>query len=254
MNKELTIITVIALIAFYLAWGIPQLLVQKMDGSTYPDFLFSTVFTGITGCLVPILIKNKFDLTYNRSVKRRILGILILILTILFGTIGSGAFIEAVKIDYSFLLILKYILLFIPMSLGISLFAFHLIPHVIDKLNTKAKDLITVVSIGVFFFIGFLIDSVFGDFELAGIMGVLGILFGLSYIFIRNFWIVYLGFFLTMLTNTLAENKYDEHSYWIVIMSTLISLIIIAFDLLETRKKLYTDYKYKTGASGDLTS
>jgi hypothetical protein len=236
MKRTIQFWIIPSILLFYISWGVPQLLSQKMGNSILPDLIFSTIFTGIAGCLIPIIIKNKFNLTYNQARSRKILGFVILIFTILFSTVFSEAIFQVIELNYSSLMIIKYIFLFLPMSLAISLFAFHLIPNTIDQLNIKAKGLVTVFAIAVFFFFGFLVDTVFGELELASIMGFLGLMFGLSYIFLRNFFIVYIGFFITMLINTLAENKYDEHLVWLVILSTTISFSIIGYDYLKNRK------------------
>lgn len=128
------------------------------------------------------------------------------------------------------------------MSLGIGLFAFLLIPNMLQDWNkNKIKSVLLVFSISFFFFLSFYVDSLFQDIELAATMGFIGLLLGLSYIFLGNFWVVYLTLFIIMLVNTLADNKYDEYSYWVVIVSTLLSLTLLMFDFVKNRKnkKLY---------------
>ncbi len=123
------------------------------------------------------------------------------------------------------------------MSLGIGLFAFLLIPNMIQDWNkNKIKSVLLVFSISFFFFLSFYVDSLFQDIELAATMGFIGLLLGLSYVFLGNFWVVYLALFIIMLVNTLADNKYDEYSYWVVIVSTLLSLTILMFDFIKNRK------------------
>ena len=134
---------------------------------------------------------------------------------------------------------LKYILLFFSMSLGISLFAFLLIPNTIqDWKKNKMKGALLIISISIFFFISFFVDSLFQDIELAATMGVIGLLLGVSYLFLRNFWIIYLALFIIMIVNTLADNKYDEYSYGVVIVSTLLSLAILMYDFRKNRNLL----------------
>ena len=67
-------------------------------------------------------------------------------------------------------------------------------------------------------------------------MAFIGLLLGLAYLFLRNFWLVYSTLFLIMLVNTLADNKYDEYNFWIVIISTTLSLTILTFDFIKNRK------------------
>ena len=123
------------------------------------------------------------------------------------------------------------------MSLGIGLFAFLLIPNTLQyRKNNIIKSVLLVISISIFFFLSFYIDSLFQDTELAAIMGFIGLLLGLGYYFLGNFRIVYLSLFIIMLVNTLADNKYDEYNFWIAVVSTLLSLTILMFDFIQNRK------------------
>lgn len=159
-----------------------------------------------------------------------------MVLAVLFSTALSGAFVKVIELKYSWILILKYILLFFPMSLGIGLFAFLLIPNTIQGWEkNKMKSLLLIIAIGAFFFLSFYVDSLFQDIELAATMGFIGLLLGMSYLFLRNFWVVYSALFIIMLVNTLADNKYDAYNYWVVIISTLLSLTILSFDFIKNR-------------------
>jgi len=222
---------------FYICWGVSQLISIKTQHSLLSSLLFSIVFTGLIGCFIPIYFKNKFHWRYNKSGPDRVVGYLFLILAILFSTILSGAFLKVIELKYSWTLILKYVLLFFPMSLGIGLFAFLLIPNTIQGWEeNKTKSVLLIIAIVAFFFLSFYVDSLFQDMELAVTMGFIGLLLGLSYLYIRNFWIVYPALFIIMLVNTLADNKYDEYNYWVVIVSTLLSLTILTFDFIKNRK------------------
>jgi hypothetical protein len=160
-----------------------------------------------------------------------------LLVSLVIGLIFSGALHNTFKIGYSVEVVLKYILLFFPMPLGISLFAFLILPRLLDKINLNNLTNLTVTSIltGAFFFIGFFIDSSFANMELAFTMAFLGIFFGLSNWFTKNFWITFFGFFTTVLCNTLSDGKYNNYPLIIVLISTLLSFGILAFDL---KKKL----------------
>ncbi|MBP9017346.1 MAG: hypothetical protein KBG17_06375 [Paludibacteraceae bacterium] len=237
MKTQSIFLTVFSIALFYICWGVSQLISIKTQYSLLSSLLFSIVFTGLIGTLIPIYFKNKFRWNYNQPSSNKILGSVFLILAILFSTILSGAFVKVVELNYSWSLILKYIFLFFPMSLGIGLFAFLLLPNTIqNRKNKKIKSVVLVVLISIFFFLSFYIDSLFQDLELAATMGFIGLLLGLGYLFLRNFWIVYSVLFIIMLVNTLADNKYDEYSYWVVIVSTLLSLTILIFDFVKNRK------------------
>ncbi|HRV17200.1 MAG TPA: hypothetical protein P5317_04205 [Myxococcota bacterium] len=224
---------------FYICWGMSQLVSIKTQHSLLSSLLFSTVFTGLAGALVPIYLKNKFRWSYNRSSSNRPLGYLFLILALVFSTVLSGALIKVVELQYLWDLILKYILLFFPMSLAIGLYAFLLIPNLIPDWK-GIKGALLVFSIGTFFFLAFYIDSLFQDMMLAATMGFIGLLLGLGYLFLRNFWVVYSVLFIIMLINTMADNKYDDYNLGVVIVSTLLSLAILGFDLIKNKRNLGT--------------
>jgi len=237
MKTKSAFLVIFSIAVFYIGWGVSQLISIKTQYSLLSSLLFSIVFTGLIGCFIPIYFKNRFRWSYNKPGSNKILGYLFLVLAIVFSTILSGAFVKAIDLKYSWNLILKYILLFFPMSLGIALFAFLLIPNMVQDWNkNKIKSVLLVFSISFFFFLSFYVDSLFQDIELAATMGFIGLLLGLSYVFLGNFWVVYLALFIIMLVNTLADNKYDEYSYWVVIVSTLLSLTILMFDFIKNRK------------------
>lgn len=226
--------TVFSFALLYICWGVSQLVSIKTQHSLLSSLLFSTVFTGLAGALVPIYLKNRFRWSYNRPSSNRPLGYLFLVLALVFSTVLSGALIKVVELQYSWDLILKYILLFFPMSLAIGLYAFLLIPNVIRDLK-GLKSASLVFSISVFFFLSFYVDSLFQDISLAATMGLIGLLLGLGYLFLRNFWVVYSVLFIIMLVNTMADNKYDDYNLGVVIVSTLLSLTILAFDLVKNK-------------------
>ncbi len=239
MKTKLPLLAILSVALFYIGWGVSQLISIKTQQSLLSSLLFSIVFTGIIGTFIPIFFKNKFRWSYNKPSSNKIVGYLFLVLALLFSTILSGALVKVIELKYSWSLMLKYILLFFSMSLGISLFAFLLIPNTIqDWKKNKMKGALLIISISIFFFISFFVDSLFQDIELAATMGVIGLLLGVSYLFLRNFWIIYLALFIIMIVNTLADNKYDEYSYGVVIVSTLLSLAILMYDFRKNRNLL----------------
>lgn len=237
MKTESTFFVILSIVFFYIGWGVSQLININTHNSLLSSLFFSVIFTGLIGCFIPIYLKNRFRWNYNKPSSNRTVAYLFLVLAIIFSTILSGAFVKVIELKYSWILILKYILLFFPMSLGIGLFAFLLIPNMIqDWKDNRIKSILLVISISAFFFLSFYIDSLFQNIELAATMGFIGLLLGLGYFFLRNFWVVYLILFVIMLVNTLADNKYDEYNYWVVIVSTLLSLTILTFDFIKNRK------------------
>lgn len=240
-TKDFTYLGCAALI-FYLGWGIPQFFDKNNILNPYiNNWFFSVFFTGITGCLFPIIIRNKLGLEYIKKTKVRnfIIGIIVLIITLIVSIVFSDALSKVLQLKYTLTNIFKYVFLFIPMSFGLSIFAFLLIPRLIDQLSVSkiTNFIISSILTGCFFFIGFFIDTTFGDIELAATMAILGILFAISNFLTKNFWLTFIAFFLTMLFNTLAENKYDEYPWIILFVSIVITSSIIISDLIVKIKK-----------------
>ncbi len=239
MNK-LSKISILSLLFFYLSWGLAQYFAKETNEGVFSKVFFSFVFTCLSGCLIPVLIKNKFKIAYNQKFKNKLLGWIFIIITLLLGVFGSGAFIKSIELNYSFFVFLKYVLLFFNMSLAISFFAFLIIPAVLKNISAKSTGIITVLAVGLFLFIGFEVDTLFKDTELAITMGIIGLLFGIAYYFLKNFWISFFSLYITILINTLSENKYDDYPYWILIITCLISLGILFLEFkLQKNKKTY---------------
>ncbi|MGI5847431.1 MAG: hypothetical protein ACOX5T_05350 [Candidatus Cryptobacteroides sp.] len=239
MKTKPILFSLLIIVLFYAAWGLSQFIGIKMRMTLLSSALFSLVFTGIIGCFVPIYLKNRLDWKYCRPGSKKILGYLFLISTIVFSTIFSGALLKTIELNYSWNVLLKYILLFFPMSLGIGLFAFLLIPNTIQGWESnKIKSTLLIISISIFFFLAFYIDSLFQDIALAATMGFIGLLLGLGYFFLRNFWIAYASLFIIMLVNTLADNKYDDYNYGIVVVGAFLSLAILSYDFIKNIKRM----------------
>ena len=236
MTKQIPLLTtVITIFIFYITWGSAQLLDFYFKNSNLPELFFSTIYTGIAGCLIPLHILKKFNInifekTNSLKTSVKIIGYIFLIITILYATVGSEALFKALQIHKSILVILKYLLLFFPMALAISLFAFAIIPYTtnVDTYTTK-KKVSVIFFISLFFIAGFLVDTLFKDLELSLIMGSIGLLLSIAFILLRNFWLLFSAFYIILLINTLADNKYSEYPFGIVIISSALSLGILLF-------------------------
>ena len=162
MKTNSAFLVIFSIAIFYICWGVSQLISIKTRYSQLSSLLFSIVFTGIIGCFIPIYFKNRFRWSYNKQSSNKIIGYLFLVLAILLSTILSGAFVKVIELKYSWGLILKYILLFFPMSLGIGLFAFLLIPNTInDWKKNNIKSVLLVISISIFSFSHFTLTHCF---------------------------------------------------------------------------------------------
>jgi hypothetical protein len=225
---------VAAIIFFYTCWAIPQYLGRyHLVSFDFSSGFFSIVFTGIAGCLIPMRLKNGAEVSFcsESSFRQRLIGSGVLVTVICIGLFPSGAFFGVLAIRPDFVTVIKYLLLFFPMSLGICLFAFLLIPaaveHVMD--NLAGRWGVSLLTTALFLGVGFLIDSTLQDGGLAVTMGMLGLFFGFAGLLLRHFWVTWAGFYLVMVINTLAEQKYTEFPFLLALLSTILSLGICLF-------------------------
>ena len=231
----------LSLFVFYICWGFPQIsnTYGIIENKLFLSTFFSIVYTGLAGCLLPILLINKFDIkanTSDRILTKSIIGYLFLIITLVFTVFFSNALSDTLSHNYSPIIYIKYVLLFFPMSLALSLYGFILIPALFQQMNNKLlKAIFTVISTGLFFALGFFIDSSFGSIELAITLSIIGLMLSIANILIKNFWVVFVGFFIIMLFNTLGEAKYIDNNIYIVIASSLLSGGIMFYHLAKRK-------------------
>lgn len=221
-----TIYIISAYVLFLISWYIPQYI-----NKTYPEhqyftnWFFNIVYIGISGIGIPLYIAGKFNLGFNKKATRKemTIGVISLIIALIAGIIFSGAFTEIINSKPSAQIILKYAILFSGMSLGICLHSFLLIPSLIGNLNGRnvPSMILTVIVSSLSVGLGFFVDSVLGNMELALTMAILGLFFATGYVMTRKFTVVYAAFFIVILANTLAEAKYHNYDLTTLIVSVL---------------------------------
>lgn len=222
--------SIAAILFMYICWGIAQWVAKTTEGSDLSAILFSLLYCTISGVLIPLFIKRKKKLAFNFGKPNYLWSSISIVITLVVGLILSGAVKETLAINYGITTIVKYLLLFFPMALALSLFAFFIIPHTLkNRQHTLSAKIVLVIAIALFFFIGFWVDQLF-QVELAITMGLLGLLFGICFLFVRNFWTMFSVFYITILFNTLAESKYVNYPMWVVILcSVLCVALLVAF-------------------------
>ncbi len=241
-NRPVIIASSLSVIVFYICWGIPQFIDKyRLVDPILSSLFFSTVYTGLAGTLLPVLIRQTWRMPYSKETSRisSVAGYSILAAVIAAGIVFSGALEQVMTRGITVSLTVKYVLLFFPMSLGLSLFAFLIIPRIVDTLvqGTASRFMVAVVTASIFFFIGFFIDTTFDSLELAVTMGLLGLMFSMANRLIGSFRVAFTAFFVTMVFNTLGEGKYDGSSWFIAAVSTLISVCIIGYDFFKLKKE-----------------
>lgn len=219
----------LAYVGFLMTWGLGQA-GAKLGGEAVS--LFSLVFFMVVhiagfGIAIPLYISRKFGYRYHSSVSltRTITGMAALLLALIAGVFFSDALPKLRANPPSMEGIIKYLVLFIPMALGICLQSFFLIPRTIESLiGDKPLTLwLAVMGSSISIGLGFWVDQLFSTFEIAIVMMVLGIFFGLGSVLTRSFYLTYLFFLPTMLVNTLSEGKYYGFPWGALIIGFIFS-------------------------------
>jgi len=206
--------TLLAYLGFLTTWGVGQV-TARLTGEV-AIFLslvfFMVVYVAIFGVAIPLYLSRRFSYTYHSPVSktRTIAGLMVLLFVFIAGVFFSDALPKLQAAPPSIEGVIKYLLLFSPMALGICLQSFFLIPRTIESLiGDKPSTLwLAVIGSSVSIGLGFWVDQLCSSFEIAIVMMVLGVFFGLGAILTRSLYVTYLFFLPTMVVNTLSEGKY----------------------------------------------
>ncbi len=160
-----------------------------------------------------------------------IAGILLCIGGILFGIVGSGAFLKVIESNIPFSIYVKYILLFMPFTVMLAHSFFFLIPNSINTItkNRHLQIFLTLLFTMFFSFLFFWGDKLFTNLEFPVIMAVLGLIFSGVFILTNSFEFSLGGYFLVMYFNTLGEAKYFDFNWVFLIIGFLITMSLYAY-------------------------
>lgn len=230
-KKEKSILLAFAFFCFN--WFIAQYI-----GGYIGSIMFATLYTTVSGIALPIVLIKKYEIptSFKNKLLFKIAGIIFLITFTIFSIIPSGALNEVIAKNPSMEVLIKYVILFLPMSFGITVFCFYLIPHIIDEniSNKYLKNIIIIMTSGLTCGFGFWIDTL-GNIEMFTIMGMLGIFFGISYILTRSLYYIWIAFFTSMMFHTLGEGKYYNYE-WSILIVEIVCIIFVYFILKMIRK------------------
>lgn len=189
------------------------------------------------GIGVPLFIIYKYRLSLLEKVDKIsfILGIAVLLLGLFINLFNPDGILVLLNDPPPAYAILKYLLLFLPMSFGICLQCFYLIPTVIRLITDRPilQGILMPISSGLSLSIGFAFDTLFTNWELVSVMFIMGLIIGMSWYLIRSFIWIYLTFSLMILVNTLVEGKYYHYPWTAVIIGFLSSLLIVVYFLIK---------------------
>jgi hypothetical protein len=242
---------ILAFLLFFLTWTILQLLLLKGPDSLhfFGELLWMIIFYGFVGIYLPQRIKQKYHFPYNLKRKSPILFLLGLVL--LCGVLGigiftSGAFSTVAKSNISPSGYIKYVLLFIPMSLAVSFYLFNLFPHtILSFIKQKGIGVIVLFVISALASsLCFAGDTLLGDMELIVIMAIFGALFMGVFILTGSFLLTWLGYFISMYFNTLAEGKYLDYTWYLLIFGFMFSMAMLLIGSRNSIKQTHDNGLY----------
>lgn len=239
-NLTLAATVFLAFLAWVGVWGLCQLFAAAAEQSgALSLYAFTIGFSALAGVLVPLAIiaRNRLSLSGRSGNRDMVAGAAAFALALGLGLFGSGAAIEIGSAPPSLAVILKYLLLFAPMALAVSLFAFFLVPATCRRLlgDRWPTGLVSTVLSALVLGIGFWADQRFATADLALIQAILGLIIGAGVWLTRSFGAATVTYFVILLANTLAEAKYHSLPWSPIVWGFILATAIVAlFSLAQT--------------------
>jgi len=226
--------TLLAYLGFLTTWGVGQA-TARLTGEV-ASFLslvfFMAVYVALFGVAMPLYLSRRFSYACHAPVSktRTIAGLVVVFFVFIAGVFFSDALPKLQAAPPSREGVIKYLLLFSPMALGLCLQSFFLIPRTIESLmgNTPSTLFLAVFGSSVSIGLGFWVDQLFRSFEDAIVMTVLGVFFGLGAMLTRSLYVTYLFFLPTMVVHTLSEGEYYDLPWGALIIGFVCSCAAVA--------------------------
>jgi hypothetical protein len=239
--------TLLAYLGFLITWGVGQV-TAELTGEVARFFslvFFMVVHIAIFGIAIPLYLSRRFGYKHHSPVSRTktITGMAALLIVFIAGVFFSDALPKLQANPPSVEGVIKYLLLFLPMALGICLQSFFLIPRTIESLvgNKPLTLWLAVIGSSVSIGLGFWVDQLFSSGETAIVMMVLGIFFGLGASLTHSLPLTYLFFLPTMLVNTLSEGKYYGFPWSALILGFICSCVVLLHHISQLRSSSVGD-------------
>jgi SAM-dependent methyltransferase len=182
----------------------------------------------LTGIAIPLALARRFGFPLHLSAsRRRTLGIFF-----------SDALPLLAANPPSLAGVIKYLLLFVPMSLGICLQCFFLIPRSLEAVLPERRwtPLVVIGASVIAVGLGFWVDQLFVTADLALIQMYLALFFALGAFLTRSLPLAYGFYVVTILVNTLSEGKYYTYPWAALVMGFLAAGLAVAANLFIQRR------------------
>ncbi len=241
-SSKILVPVLLAYAAFLLSWGIGQAfdLWPGEGGGFIQLTFFMVVYIALTGIALPLGLARRFGFPLHLSASRgRTLGGLgVFGLVSILGIFFSDALPLLAANPPSLAGVFKYLLLFVPMSLGICLQCFFLIPRSLEAVLPEQRwtPLVVIGASVLAVGLGFWVDQLFVTTDLALIQMYLALFFGLGAFLTRSLPLTYGFYVVTMLVNTLSEGKYYIFPWSALVIGFLAAGLAVGAHLFYTRR------------------
>jgi len=229
---------VVSYVAFLLAWGFSQALELWLNenGTFFQVTFFMVVYTALTGIAIPLALARRFgfELHEQTSGWRSVIGYLALGIVLAMSVFFSDALPLLRENPPTLAGVFKYVLLFVPMALGICLQCFFLIPRSLEAALPGRwwTPVLAVAASALSVGLGFWVDKLFQTTEYAVIQTLLGIFLGLGIVLTRSFYWTYACYLVAILVNTLSEGKYFQFSWGALVIGFLAACLGLSVNFL----------------------
>jgi len=237
-TSKILISTLLSFAAFLLAWGVGQALDVWLDhGAVFFRLtFFMVVYIALTGIAIPLTLARRFGLSLHQPTSkwRTLGGLAVFILVSILGIFFSDALPILAANPPSLEGVVKYLLLFAPMGLGICLQCFFLIPRTLELVlpDRRWRAFVVICASVIAVGFGFWVDLLFVSTELALIQMYLAVFLAMGAFLTRSLPITY-GFYLViLLINTLSEGKYTTYPWSALVIGFAAACLVIAANLL----------------------
>ena len=227
----------LAYAAFLLTWGIGQAFERWLgeNGVFIQLTFFMVVYIALTGIALPLALARRlsFPLHLSASRWRSLGGLGVFGLVSILGIFFSDALPLLAANPPSLEGVFKYLLLFVPMSLGICLQCFFLIPRSLEAVLPERRwtPLVVIGASVIAIGLGFWVDQLFVTTDLALIQMYLALFFGLGAFLTRSLPLTFGFYVVTLLVNTLSEGKYYTYPWAALVIGFLAAGLAVVANL-----------------------
>lgn len=226
-------------ILFALATASTAFLVVQAGAVILPDFYSNSyiiasealrlfLVAGILGIMVPVIEGRKLGLAYDHpsSPNHTKIGIIFSIAAVAVEIALFSSWFTILRHNPDDIIRIKHILMTLPISIAISLLFFFIVPSLVESTITRrpASRIITIILSGAAMGFSLFAETGFARINVFAVMTLVGSLAAAGHLFTGKFFLTFLTIFLAIYANSLAELRYVDCS-WPVVISGFIFCI-----------------------------